>query len=363
MNGTKNQIIKISLIGPGSECIGGVSTYIDHVRTYSKYKTVFIRLPSVCYKGIIYKCSLLLVSYFKFIWILITNHINLVHINPSLTKNAVLRDSFFAFLSFLFSKKILIQWHGWNPDNEYLLSKYKNILRASLWKASQINVLTPSLARKLRLAGYKNEIGYTKTFVDDKFIKKASNDIKCSIGTILFLSTISKNKGIYEAIETFRLIRIKYPDFRFIVAGDGPELDIVKNSLDPEIREKITFTGYVTGIHKEQVFNESDLYLFPSHYEGMPISLLEAMGYGLPVICSKVGAIPDFFEEEKMGFMVNGFDPVDYANRIEYLISNKERVKSISKYNSQYIRENHLASNHIIILDKIYNSIANDKND
>lgn len=134
---------------------------------------------------------------------------------------------------------------------------------------------------------------------------------------LLFLSTISTNKGIYETIEIFRVLSRDYSDLRFIVAGDGPELARINNSIPSNLKDKITFTGYVTRIEKKNIFRKSYLYLFPSHYEGMPISLLEAMGYGLPVVCSNVGAIPDFFENGNMGFMINSRNSREFLNFIK----------------------------------------------
>ena len=186
----------------------------------------------------------------------------------------------------------------------------------SLWKADQINILNSTISSKLRHAGFRNKIGNSKTFVEDEFLRNVHKKSYHKIKTILFLSTISKNKGIYEAINTFKLINKRNPDIKYIVAGDGPELKNIKMSLGKDIKQMITFTGYVSGSDKENIFLKSDLYIFPSYYEGMPISLLEAMGSGLPVICSDAGAIPDFFENGKMGYMIKELDPNVYANKI-----------------------------------------------
>ncbi len=68
------------------------------------------------------------------------------------------------------------------------------------------------------------------------------------------------------------------------------------------------------------------MYLFPTYHEGMPGSVLEAMGYGLPVITRTVGGLPDFFEHEKMGFITESLDASVFADFLEQLVKDPERL-------------------------------------
>jgi glycosyltransferase involved in cell wall biosynthesis len=70
----------------------------------------------------------------------------------------------------------------------------------------------------------------------------------------------------------------------------------------------------------------------------MPISLLEAMAYGLPAITRPVAAVRDFFEEGKMGILVESLDPADYANALERLLTDRELRFKIGTYNHDYAR-------------------------
>jgi glycosyltransferase involved in cell wall biosynthesis len=347
----------ICLIGPNGSGGGGVGDYLNNIKKFSKKRIIFHELKSVGEKSLIKKLYYQISSYPTFLWILITKPIYLVHINPSLFLNSLVRDGFFAVLAKGFKKKIFIQWHGWKPENENLLTLNRFLFNITLGKADQINVLIPTIAPFIRGLGFKKRIAISKTFVsDDEFID-LKNSRSGKIRTILFLATISKNKGIYEAINIFQRLCDRYSFLKLIIAGDGPELKRLQIRLPIELVDKVEFTGYVSGGKKLQVFRKSDCYIFPSYYEGMPISVLEAMGQGLPIVCSNVGALPDFFENGKMGFMIEGLNLSDYVDKIDYLISNPEKVKVISNYNIGYIRKNHLASKCVKELDTLYSKM------
>jgi len=141
------------------------------------------------------------------------------------------------------------------------------------------------------------------------------------------------------------------------IAGNGPELENIRKIINPEIADKVTFTGHVTGNEKVHAYKNADIYLFPSQYEGMPTSVLEAMGFGLPIICSSVGALPDFFENGKMGFILNKDDKDGFRIAIESLIKNKQLRESIGTYNHTYATKHFLASITVNRIDEDYKSL------
>jgi glycosyltransferase involved in cell wall biosynthesis len=78
--------------------------------------------------------------------------------------------------------------------------------------------------------------------------------------------------------------------------------------------------------------------------EGMPTSVLEAMAFGLPVISRPVGGIKDFFQNEKMGYLLESKDPAYYYEAIIKLLENKDLCKEIGLYNYSFAKENFMAS-------------------
>jgi len=114
---------------------------------------------------------------------------------------------------------------------------------------------------------------------------------------ILYLGNISRTKGVWEVIEAYRILcnKLKPKNLKCSMAGDGKELEALKKYVNTH-NLNIDFPGYVKDKKKADVFKNSHIYVFPSfHGEGMPTSVLEAMAFGLPVITTRVGGLPDFF--------------------------------------------------------------------
>lgn len=120
---------------------------------------------------------------------------------------------------------------------------------------------------------------------------------------LLMVGRLSDEKNHALAIDAFKKISTSIPEVELRFAGDGPLKDALKAiAIDSCLESKITFLGFVKEIESEIV--NSDLILMPSKTEGLPITLLEAMKLHVPVIASKVGAIPDVLNDNP-AFLLN----------------------------------------------------------
>ena len=93
----------------------------------------------------------------------------------------------------------------------------------------------------------------------------------------------------------------------------------------------------------------------------MPLSVLEAMAFGLPVITTRVGGIPDFFEDGKMGFFLASRKPAHIADKITYLLERPTLMKQISEYNYHYAKEHFYASKVAKRFENIIESVINNR--
>lgn len=87
----------------------------------------------------------------------------------------------------------------------------------------------------------------------------------------------------------------------------------------------------------------------------MPTSVLEAMAFGLPIITRPVGGLSDFFENEKMGYLVQSLNPNDFAEKIIYLFDNQDSIEEIGEYNYIYAKKHFYASNVALKMESIFN--------
>ncbi|MDO4585841.1 MAG: glycosyltransferase family 4 protein [Planctomycetia bacterium] len=194
--------------------------------------------------------------------------------------------------------------------------------------------------------GYKGPIKMMTTTTEDSFLDyPRTYDAQKKCYNVLYLSRITKLKGIFPALETVRILQQEMKlNFRFTIAGYGDCVDEVLKKIEELHLQNVDFKGYVAGEKKIETFQEADIFFFPSFIEGMPNVVLEAMALGLPIITTRVGGLPDFFKNNEMGFMVDSVSPQDFANRIAELLNNPSLLETFGKYNREYARNHFRAS-------------------
>ena len=289
--------------------------------------------------------------------------VNVLVVNPSLNSNCIFRDGISTILAKLRGKKYIVFFRGWAQDVElkveqsYLLKKW---LQTTFLNADHIIVLSSNFKKKIIEWGYKGSVSIETTVVDEKLLTDFTlNYKKREDNKILFLSRIEKVKGIFEALEAVNILMEKNRDIQFTIAGNGSSYEDLKTHISTLDTDRITLKGYVKGEEKAGCFSSANMFLFPSvHGEGMPNSILEAMAFGLPVLTTRVGGIPDFFEEGKMGLFLDSREPEHIAEKIEYLLDRPELMKEMGEYNYNYAKEHFYANKVAARLEKIIDDVV-----
>lgn len=357
--------MKILIVHPDICDPGGVSNYFSIMDNYFNiHITHFINGKRIDENHFFSKIIRLIRDYILFIKVISTDNYDLVHLNPSLDYKSVLRDGIFVIISKLFRKKILIFFHGWDINFANKLLGIKLRLFKSIYgKADMCIVLAKQFKNQLLAWGFNKPIKVETTIVDDKLLEGINIEtvlderIKGGTFRILFLARIIKDKGIYETIKAFRLLKKKYSNMELVIAGDGDELKLVKEYVS-EINEKdIIFVGYLKGELKKEYFKKSNIYILPSYREGMPISIVEAMAFGLPIITRPVGGLADFSEQNKHGFITESMLPEVFAKLIEKLFLDKKLYCKISLHNYYYAQKEYLATKVIKRIENTYEQL------
>ncbi len=123
--------------------------------------------------------------------------------------------------------------------------------------------------------------------------------------TVLYLGTLTRKKGVVELLEALAGL----PDHVHCMLV-GPEKDpgILKElraqAAEKGLAERLEMPGAVAGPGKAKLFEQADIFVLPSHLEGLPVSMLEAMAAGLPVVATPVGAVPSIIQAGKNGLLV-----------------------------------------------------------
>lgn len=174
-----------------------------------------------------------------------------------------------------------------------------------------------------KYAKYQNEIKRKK---DRAIYKRFGIDEGSKI--IVSAGELSQRKNHMCVIEA--MAQIKDLDIVYLICGTGAmEQELKKKAVELGVEKKVFFAGYVKDI--PDVFSECDCFVFPSFQEGLPVAVMEAMAVGLPVIASEIRGITDLIEHTKGGYLVHGFDPVDYSVKIRRMFTEKEGKSAVKR--------------------------------
>ena len=284
----------------------------------------------------------------------ITNHRpNLVHINPSLDIKSLIRDGLFILQAKRKRLPVIVFFHGWRKKFEQIVkNKLLWFFKLTYGQADSFIVLATEFKEVLQQWGITQEIYLGTTTVDESLVKNfsISNKLaqikKAKEIKILFLARLERKKGIFETIDAVSKLIQKGLSVSLSIAGDGNILDELQQYVRKQKLSKssIRFLGYVKNNDKSAAFTDHHIYCLPTYGEGLPISVLEAMAFGMPVVTRPVGGIADFFKDGTMGLLCQSKTATEIALSIEKIVLNKATLIEMSKYNFEYAKEHFMAS-------------------
>lgn len=150
-------------------------------------------------------------------------------------------------------------------------------------------------------------------------------------GTVLFLGRLGHRKGTYDLIEAAARIGAAHPNLRILLGGDGDVDSAREHAAMLGIADKIDFLGWVRGEDKERLLAKAVLYVLPSYNEGLPVSVLEAMAAGLPILSTPVGGIPEAVTDGVEGFLVEPGNVSALADRLHLLLSDPQLARRMGQ--------------------------------
>lgn len=246
----------------------------------------------------------------------------IVHIHMSEPISAI-RKIFFLALSKFFNKKVIVHFHAFSPDTT-INGKHRNVYRYLFRKADRVIVLSQLWKKYVNDTfdlGDKVQVIYnpcTTDILPEKYAKQ---------NFILYAGTVNARKGYADMIKAFAEIASKYPDWKLIFAGNGEIENGKKLAKDLNIESQVKFLGWINGKEKDKAFKEASIFCLPSYAEGFPMAVLDAWAYGLPVITTPVGGIPDIAKDGDNLLLFNPGNIQQLSTQMEKLIEN-EKLRS-----------------------------------
>lgn len=148
---------------------------------------------------------------------------------------------------------------------------------------------------------------------------------------VLYVGKLESRKGFKELISAAAFVLQEFPQAEFWFAGHG-DLDTAReHAIHLGISEQIHLLGWLSASELTAIYDQADIFCLPSHNEGVPMSVLEAMSHGLPVVCTPVGGLPDIIRDGKNALYAKPGDPGSIANALLHLMREPDMAAALAK--------------------------------
>lgn len=313
---------KVLVVATSAKSRGGIATVINAIRETDVWETFHCRwVETHIDRSKFGKVMKLLGGLVKYLCLL--PFYDIVHIHLSTTVSAN-RKYIFYKIAKIFRRKVVVHLHCGSQLSDIWNAKYEDMF----CNADKCLVLSNSIrdiviARTGRTDNV--QVVYNPNPSNIQVPNREQRD-----KTILFAATLYKEKGYLDLIEAFSLVSKQYPDWRLVLAGNGNQEEGRSLSAELGVDTKVVFTGWVKGVEKAQVFSSASIFCLPSYAEGFPMAVLDAWAYGLPVVTTPVGGIPDIVVDGKNGLLFQPGDIKTLSEKIKLLIEHEELRTQIS---------------------------------
>lgn len=315
---------KVLMIATSRQTMGGISAVIKAYEQSSFWKEYDVRWIETHRDGSkLLKGLIALFSYFHLLFLI--PRYSIVHIHLSEIASLTRKIPVF-LLSKLYCKKTIIHFHSFSVDTT-IAGKYKFLYRFVFTHSDKVIVLSTSWQNWL--LDYLN-LRDKVVVVYNPCDQAVQSSLKEKEKQILYAGALNARKGFMDLIYAFHEISDKHPDWQLVLAGNG---DISKGQEKVKellIKDKVKFTGWISGEEKIRYFSSASIFCLPSYAEGFPTAVIEACSYGIALITTPVGGIPDIIKDGENGLLFQPGDVSMLSKHLDLLISDATIRRSLS---------------------------------
>ena len=302
---------------------GGIAsvlkTYKDNINSFNFFASIYFSNKVV---------NLLIfpfVLFYYIVFLLFKPSIKIIHIHGA-SRGSFYRKYFIFKISKFLNKKVVYHMHGgkfhifYNDSSKSNKKRIENFIN----KSDALIVLSTEWSKYFTTKFNQKKINILNNIVpfQNNIDKKIDKKIK-----LLFLGRINNNKGIYDLLNVISKNKEFYNNkITLAIGGDGETVKLKKFISKNKLEKIVAFYGWTKAELKNKLLLESHIMILPSYNEGLPITLLEAMSYSMPLISTHVGGISRILNHKENGIVVKPGDLYMIDNAIKYYIDNKDKI-------------------------------------
>jgi len=232
-------------------------------------------------------------------------------------------------------RRVILHVHACSEESLFVKTP-RWAWKYSLGAADRVIALSPSWAESIRRHATGAEVVVVPNPVKLFSPATGKQDLR---PRVLYVGKLEARKGFDTLIAAAAIVLKEFPRTEFWFAGHG-ELGAARSQIERlGIASQVRLLGWIVGSELEQIYNETNVFCLPSHNEGVPMSMLEAMSHALPVVCTPVGGVPDVIVDGSNGLLVTPGSPDSVARGILRLLRDPELAEAIGRSGYKTVQE------------------------
>jgi len=225
---------------------------------------------------------------------------------------------------------------------DFIINTYEKTVSKWIIQSSDeiIAVSNAVMKHTLSLGASSSKVKVIPNGVDLEEFKPRRELEKTGVKRIIFVGRLFPNKGIQYLVKAAQIVLAKHPCVEFIIVGRGPmEAELRKMVRRLNIEHAFKFLGIVPSV--PEVMNQCDIFVRPSLTEGMPLTILEAMACGLPVIASKIPGSSEVVKDGETGILVEVGNVEQLGNAIIRLLEDENYAERIRTRAYEFVKKHY----------------------
>ena len=292
----------------------------------------------------------------RFTALLLGRRVGLLHVHAS-SGPSFWRKTCFALLALMFRRPVLLHIHSGEFMAFYTARCgpiRQRVVRYVFEHSTRVIALSASWRdRILSIAPRANVV-----CIPNPVIVAEGKPRQLRQRIVLFLGKICDEKGVFDLIEAWRQVQSHFDGARLILAGNG-EIERARAHINRlRLTDSIELPGWVSGEQKNALLAKADVCVLPSYFEGMPMSILEAFGSGLPCVATTVGGIPDMMSNGIEGRLIRPGDIQALADALVDVLADEARYAAMSQAALARFVSHYAAAVVIPKLENLYSSLG-----
>ena len=353
----RREFSRIVMLGTSFETRGGISSVLNAYRAaglFARWRIDYVQTH--CDGSRFAKWSCAIGAFFSMFFLVCRHRDAILHVHAA-SRASFWRKAVLMAMGRLAGWPVVFHLHGGGFDCFYETECgpwRRRIVRHFLDSAAAIVVVSERWQAWMRQATSNPRV----VVVPNPVAIPASTPLERPGALIAFVGRCEHAKGIFDLIEAVHEVSQTIPNVRLECAGDGDIDGALRHVAVRGLRANVHFTGWVSPRRLEELLSRASVFVLPSHAEGMPVSLLEAMAAGCPVVATRAGGIPDLVEDGVNGLLVDAGDRDALALALHRLLVDRELAARLGRAARETVRRRFTPGHALARLDQLYSGLG-----